>query len=161
LEQMAGTLAEPSAEMPRHAPRVQRTAIKPDSIGLLVGPRGANIKEIQATTGARISIDDHGVVLVYAADGPTAESALRRIHRQVGVVKAGSYYNGTVTGVKDFGAFVRINAVTEGLVPNVELSGAVEEGSAVVVKVLGADDRGRLRLSHKQAASVDTALIEF
>ncbi|MHC4897699.1 MAG: polyribonucleotide nucleotidyltransferase [Planctomycetota bacterium] len=161
LEQMAGTLAAPSAEMPRHAPRVQRTAIMPDSIGLLVGPRGANIKEIQATTGARVSIDDHGVVLVYAADGPTAESALRRIHRQVGVVKAGSYYNGTVTGVKDFGAFVRINAVTEGLVPNVELEGAVEEGSAVVVKVLGADDRGRLRLSHKQAVSVDTALIEF
>ncbi len=161
LEQMARTLAEPAKDMPKHAPRVQRTTIMPDSIGLLVGPRGTNIKEIQATTGARVSIDDHGVVLVYAADGPTAEHALQRIHSQVGIVKAGSFYNGTVTGVKDFGAFVRINAVTEGLVPKAELDTPLEEGSNVVVKVLGADDRGRLRLSHRQAAQVDPALIEF
>jgi len=161
LEEMTRTMAEPNREMPMHAPRVQRTNIMPDSIGLLVGPRGANIKEIQASTGARVSIDDHGVVLVYAADGLTAASALRRIHRQVGVVKAGGFYNGTVTGVKDFGAFVRINAVTEGLVPQVELAEQLQEGNEVVVKVLGADDRGRLRLSHKEAVGVDVALVEF
>jgi polyribonucleotide nucleotidyltransferase len=161
LEAMNQALSKPNKEMPKHAPRVQRTHIMPDSIGLLVGPRGQNIKEIQATTGARVSIDDHGVVLVYAADGLTADSALRRIHRQVGVVKAGGFYNGTVTGVKDFGTFVRINAVTEGLVPKAELADQLEEGAAVVVKVLGADDRGRLRLSHRAAVGVDTARVEF
>lgn len=161
LEAMNRALSQPSKEMPSHAPRVQRTHILPDSIGLLVGPRGQNIKEIQSSTGARVSIDDHGVVLVYAADGLTAASALRRIHRQVGVVKAGGFYNGTVTGVKDFGTFVRINAVTEGLVPKAELDDQLEEGATVVVKVLGADDRGRLRLSHRAAVGVDTALVEF
>ena len=89
------------------------------------------------------------------------KQALLRVHQDVGVVKAGSFYRGTVTGVKDFGCFVRINAVTEGLVPQAELGGELSEGSAVVVKVLGADDRGRLRLSHRAADGVDVALIEF
>src|SRR5690606_18209974 len=59
LAEMRKTIAEPAREMPRHAPRVSEVAIAPESIGILVGPRGATIKELQARTGARINVDDH------------------------------------------------------------------------------------------------------
>ena len=89
--------------------------------------------------------------------------------RAAGVLKVGRCYRGTVTGVKDFGAFVKINAVNEGLVPVEELErmpvraagDIAREGDEMLVAVLGADDRGRLRLSRRQALGVDEAQIEF
>ncbi|MCC6670632.1 MAG: polyribonucleotide nucleotidyltransferase [Planctomycetes bacterium] len=168
LGEMKKALAGPAPEMSRHAPRVQRLAIVPEAIGILVGPRGANIKAIQSSTGARVSVEDDGTVLVYAADGPSAKNALAAVRRAAGVVRRNGYYRGEVTGVKEFGIFVKINAVTEGLVPAEEIGerGAagpegLGEGAAVVVKVLGVDDRGRLRLSRKAALGVDEARIEF
>jgi polyribonucleotide nucleotidyltransferase len=91
------------------------------------------------------------------------------VQRAAGVLKVGRCYRGTVTGVKDFGAFVKINAVNEGLVPVEELdnkplrhaSDVAREGEEMVVCVLGADDRGRLRLSRKQALGVGDAQIEY
>ena len=85
------------------------------------------------------------------------------------MLRVGRCYRGTVTGVKDFGAFVRINAVNEGLVPIEELDhqhvrhpgDIAREGEEMIVVVLGADDRGRLRLSRKKALGVDDAQIEF
>jgi polyribonucleotide nucleotidyltransferase len=85
------------------------------------------------------------------------------------VLKIGRCYRGTVTGVKDFGAFVKINAANEGLVPIEELDrqpvrhagDIAREGEEMIVAVLGADDRGRLRLSRKQALGVDEAQIEY
>ena len=89
--------------------------------------------------------------------------------RAAGVLKIGACYRGTVTGVKDFGAFVRINAVNEGLVPIEELDDKpvrhagdiAREGEELVVCVLGADDRGRLRLSRRQALGAGEAQIEY
>ena len=98
-------------------------------------------------------------MLVYATDGHAARKAMQLVHRAAGVLKKGRCYRGTVTTVKDFGAFVRVNAVNEGLVPIEELddkpirhpSEVAREGEEMVVCVLGADDRGRLRLSRRAA----------
>jgi polyribonucleotide nucleotidyltransferase len=155
-------------EMSRHAPRVEKTAIMPDAVGLLVGPRGANIKAIQAATGARVSIDEDAIVRVYAADARAARAAMVKVWQSAGVVRAGRCYRGSVTGVKDFGVFVRINQLTEGLVPAEELGeqrtrpdDVAAIGDEMVVRVLGADSQGRLRLSRKEAIGVDETQIEY
>ncbi|MBK8097827.1 MAG: polyribonucleotide nucleotidyltransferase [Planctomycetes bacterium] len=168
LAEMQKTLAAP-AEPSRFVPRAARTAVMPDAIGALIGTRGANIKAITEATGAKVAVDDAGEVLVYATDQHSARRAMQMVQRAAGVLKVGRCYRGTVTGVKDFGAFVKINAVNEGLVPVEELDhGPVRhagdiarEGEEMLVCVLGADDRGRLRLSRRQALGVGEDQIEF
>lgn len=169
IKQMQKTLPEPNKRPAEHAPQVSKLHIMPGSVGILVGPRGATIKEIQAESEARISVDDHGQVLIYAAAGSAADKARRRVEQLVGVLETGGHYRGTVTGIKDFGAFVRINEVNEGLVrrehistqPFERIGEVLEQGAEVVVRVLGVDDRGSLRLSIKEAEGVDPALIRF
>ncbi len=168
LAEMQKTIAAP-AEPSRFVPRALRTAILPDAIGALIGARGANIKGITEQTGAKVSVDDRGAVLVYATDQHAAKRAMAMVQRAAGVLKVGHCYRGTVTGVKDFGAFVRVNAVNEGLVPIEELDDKpvrhagdiAREGEEMIVMVLGADDRGRLRLSRQQAKGVSEAQLEF
>jgi polyribonucleotide nucleotidyltransferase len=168
LAEMAKTIAAP-AEPSRFVPQALSIAIMPDAIGALIGARGANIKAITEASGARISVSDHGEVLIYATDQTSAARARTLVQRSAGVLKVGRCYRGTVTGVKDFGAFVKINAVNEGLVPVEELDknpvrhagDVAREGDEMIVVVLGADDRGRLRLSRRQALGVDEAQIEF
>jgi polyribonucleotide nucleotidyltransferase len=168
LAEMGKTIAAP-APPSRFVPKAARLAIMPDAVGALIGARGANIKAITAATGARVSVDDDGAVLIYATDQNSASRATMMVQRSAGVLKVGRCYRGTVTGVKDFGAFVKINAVNEGLVPVEELDkeyvqragDIAREGEEMIVAVLGADDRGRLRLSRRQALGVDDAQIEF
>ena len=168
LAEMKKTIAAP-AEPSRFVPRAMRLSIMPDAVGALIGARGANIKAITESTGAKVTVGDDGEVLVYATDQVSAQRARVLVQRSAGVLKVGRCYRGTVTGVKDFGAFVKINAVNEGLVPIEELdrvpvraaSDIAREGEEMIVAVLGADDRGRLRLSRRQALGVDEAQIEF
>jgi polyribonucleotide nucleotidyltransferase len=168
LAEMRKTISAPAAPS-RFVPRAMSIAIMPDAVGALIGTRGANIKAITQSSGARISVDDNGEVLIYATEQSSAQRAAILVQRSVGVLRVGRCYRGTVTGVKDFGAFVRINAVNEGLVPVEELDRApvrhagdiAREGEEMVVCVLGADDRGRLRLSRRQALGVDEAQIEY
>jgi polyribonucleotide nucleotidyltransferase len=168
LAEMQQTIAAP-AQPSRFVPRALRIAIMPDAVGALIGTRGANIKAITESSGARVSVDDSGEVLIYATELTSAQRAAIMVQRSAGVLKVGRCYRGTVTGVKDFGAFVRINAVNEGLVPIEELDrlpirhpgDVTREGEEMVVAVLGADDRGRLRLSRRQALGVDEAQIEY
>ena len=168
LAEMQTTLDEP-AQPSRFVPQAFHIAIMPDAVGALIGPRGANIKAITASTGARVSVDETGMVLIYATDQTSATKAKLLVQRSAGVLHVGRCYRGTVTGVKDFGAFVKINAVNEGLVPieelaneHLECAGDVAvEGEEMIVAVLGADDRGRLRLSRRQALGVGESLIEF
>ncbi|MCB9879755.1 MAG: polyribonucleotide nucleotidyltransferase [Planctomycetes bacterium] len=168
LGEMAKTITEP-AEPSRFVPRAHRVAIMPDAVGALIGARGANIKAITESTGARVTVDDDGAVLIFATDGQSAARARTMVQRTAGVLQVGRCYRGTVTGVKDFGAFVKINAVNEGLVPVEELDDKpvrhagdiAREGEEMIVAVIGADDRGRLRLSRRQALKVDEAQIEF
>lgn len=168
LAEMARTIAAPGTPS-RFVPQAFHLAIMPDAVGALIGARGANIKAITESTGARVSVDDTGSVLIYATDQTSAQRAKLMVQRSAGVLQVGCCYRGTVTGVKDFGAFVKINAVNEGLVPIEELdkqhvqraSDVAREGEEMIVTVLGADDRGRLRLSRRQALGVDEAQIEF
>ncbi|MFT4515276.1 MAG: polyribonucleotide nucleotidyltransferase [Planctomycetota bacterium] len=168
LAEMEKTLDEP-AQPSRFVPQAFHIAIMPDAVGALIGPRGANIKSITANTGARVSVDDTGAVLIYATDQTSASKAKLMVQRSAGVLHVGRCYRGTVTGVKDFGAFVKINAVNEGLVPIEELANehlesatdVAKEGEEMIVAVLGADDRGRLRLSRRQALGVGESQIEF
>jgi len=165
---MRKTLSAPATPS-RFVPRALRIAIMPDSVGALIGSRGANIKAITAATGARVSVDDNGLVLVYATSDTSARAASLMVARSAGVLKAGRCYRGTVTGIKDFGVFVRVNPVNEGLVPVEELDDkpvrhpgdVTREGEEMVVTVLGADDRGRLRLSRRKALGVGDDQIEF
>ena len=168
LGEMRKIIAAPQKPS-RFVPQAMSLPIMPDAIGALIGARGANIKAITESTGARVSVDDHGQVLIYATDQLSAQRARTLVQRAAGVLRVGRCYRGTVTGVKDFGAFVKINAVNEGLVPIEELDRVpvraagdiAREGDEMIVAVLGADDRGRLRLSRKQALGVDEAQIEF
>ncbi len=168
LGEMQKTIRAP-AEPSRFVPRALRTAIMPDAIGALIGTRGANIKGITEQTGAKVSVDDRGAVLVYATDPHAANRAMAMVQRAAGVLKKGRCYRGTVTTVKDFGAFVRVNAVNEGLVPVEELDDKpvrhagdiAREGEEMIVCVLGTDDRGRLRLSRRLAKGAGEAQIEF
>ena len=168
LGEMQKTITAPATPS-RFVPQAMRLSIMPDAVGALIGARGANIKAITESTGARVTVGDDGEVLIYATDVASATRARTLVQRSAGVLKVGRCYRGTVTGVKDFGAFVKINAVNEGLVPIEELdrmpvrsvSDIAREGEEMIVAVLGADDRGRLRLSRRQALGVDEAQIEF
>src|SRR5262249_32201224 len=147
LGEMAKIIAAPKPELAAQAPRVAKTAVMPSSLGALVGPRGANLRAIEGATGARVSVDDDGTVLVYAADARRAKKAMAMVQRTAGVLKANKLYHAVITGVKDFGAFARINDVNEGLIPSGQQGAQLAEGKEVVVKVHGTDGRGRLRLS--------------
>jgi len=168
LGEMQKTITAP-AQPSRFVPQAMRLSIMPDAVGALIGARGANITAITESTGARVTVGDDGEVLIYATDATSATRARTLVQRSAGVLKVGRCYRGTVTGVKDFGAFVKINAVNEGLVPIEELDrmpvrsvgDIAREGEEMIVAVLGADDRGRLRLSRRQALGVDEAQIEF
>jgi polyribonucleotide nucleotidyltransferase len=168
LGEMRKTIAEP-AKPSRFVPQAMRVAIMPDAVGALIGARGANIKAITESTKAKVSVGDDGEVLIYATEAHAAQRARTLVLRSAGVLQVGRCYRGTVTGVKDFGAFVKINAANEGLVPIEELDkqpvrhagDVAREGEEMIVTVLGADDRGRLRLSRKQALGVDDAQIEY
>ncbi len=168
LAEMAKVLAAPAPTLAPRAPRVMRTAILPDTIGVLIGPRGQTIKGIAGATGAQVNVDDDGVVRIYAAEEAVARKALRMVGKVAGVVRRGGYYTGTITRAESFGVFVRINEVVEGLVGRDELFAnrrepdrELSEGDEVVVRVIGVDSRGRLDLSLRAAIDVDPALVEF
>ena len=168
LAEMKKILAEPAKTLAPRAPRVIRTAIMPDSVAVLIGPRGQTIKGIGSATGATVNVDDDGVVRIYAAQEDVAKKALRMVGKVAGVVKRGGYYQGTVTKVESFGVFVRLNEVVEGLVGRDELfenhrepDRQFAQGDELFVRVIGCDSRGRLELSRRAAIGVDEALVEF
>jgi polyribonucleotide nucleotidyltransferase len=159
LGEMAKALAAPRADLKPHAPRVTSVRIAPGAIPELIGPRGANLKELRAQFGVEVAIDDAGWAMVYATDASRARSAVKRVRELAGVVQVNRLYRGRVTGVKEFGAFVQIFRSAEGLVHVSEwdaqrtdhLAAVVREGDSVVVRVLGTDERGKLRLSRRAA----------
>ncbi|MGA1606552.1 MAG: polyribonucleotide nucleotidyltransferase [Planctomycetota bacterium] len=168
LGEMAKILPAPAKELAPRAPRVVRTSIMPDHVATLIGPRGQTIKGIAAATGAQVNVDDDGLVRVYAAEESAARRALQMVGRTCGVVRRGGYYNGTVTKVESFGMFVRVNDVIEGLVGREELfenrhapDREFAPGDAVAIRVVGIDDRGKLKLSRRAAIGADEALFEW
>jgi len=167
LGEMAAALGKPRAELPANAPQAKTVRIRPNCIGLLIGPKGANIKAIQEESGAEVGVDESGLVTIYAKDGPSAQKALQMVRASAGEVQVGRVYRATVVSVKEFGAFVRIYPHVEGLVHVTnwaesrieDMREAALERDEILVKVLGTDERGRLVLSRKEALGTDPALV--
>jgi len=159
LRTMLSTISRPYEEISQWAPRLLRTQIPPDKIGLLIGPGGKTIRAIQEETGATIDVDDDGTVIVASADAASAKACMRRVEALTETVKIGKIYEGRVSSVKDFGAFVEILPGKDGLCHISELAdgyvGSVGDvcrvGDIIQVKVIAIDDQDRVKLSRKAA----------
>ncbi|MCH7687126.1 MAG: polyribonucleotide nucleotidyltransferase, partial [Planctomycetes bacterium] len=157
LKTMLTAIPRPRREISPYAPRLTQTKIDPEKIGLLIGPGGKTIRAIQEETGAQIDIQDDGTVTVAAADVSAAEEALARIEALTEDIKVGRIYSGTVSSVKDFGAFIEIAPGKDGLCHISELSdGFVKSvsdicgvGDKIEVKVISVDEQNRVKLSRR------------
>ncbi|MBX9792019.1 MAG: polyribonucleotide nucleotidyltransferase [Pirellulales bacterium] len=159
LKNMLGAIARPRPEISAYAPRLLRTHIDPEKIGLLIGPGGKTIRAIQEQTGATIEVEDDGTVTIASADSEGAKAALRRVEALTETVQVGKIYEGRVTSIKDFGAFVEILPGKDGLCHISELSdeyvNSVHDicklGDYMPVKVILIDDQDRVKLSRRAA----------
>ncbi len=159
IEMIEAEIAEPRAELSKHAPRMLSTHIQPDKIGRLIGPGGKTIRMLEETTGATITVEEDGTVFLSAVGSGKAEKALEEVEKLCAEVKVGQIYTGRVSTVKDFGAFVEVIPGQDGLCHISELSDGfvdkvsdiVKVGDTVRVKVLLIDDQGRVKLSRKAA----------
>jgi polyribonucleotide nucleotidyltransferase len=167
LNEMKKALARPRPDLAPLAPRIAVLHIRPHRIRDLIGPGGRNIQDVQASTGVRIDVNDEGLVRIYAGEAGALAQATRRVRDLTGEPEVGKYYRGTVTGVKEFGCFVRLFQGIEGLVhvseladgPVRDVASVAAEGDSMVVKVLGADG-GRIQLSRRAARGVGEGEIE-
>ncbi|MEM9883156.1 MAG: S1 RNA-binding domain-containing protein, partial [Planctomycetota bacterium] len=131
----------------------------PEKIGKLIGPGGKTIRGIQEATGATIEVEEDGTVYISAVGGGKAEAALEEVEKLCAEVKEGALYNGRVTSVKDFGAFIEVIPGQDGLCHISELkdgyvekvSDVVKVGDEVRVKVILIDEQGRVKLSRRAA----------
>ena len=158
LGEMAKALTSARDGLADSAPKITTMSIPVDKIRDIIGPGGKIIREICETTGAKIDIDDDGTVKVAAVTGASGEAAVARIKDIVAEPELGVIYNGKVVKTVDFGAFVNFLGAKDGLVHISELqNGRTEkttdickEGDMVKVKVIGFDDRGKVKLSMKR-----------
>ncbi len=159
LDYMESVIPAPREEMSKHAPRITSVKIDPDKIGELIGPGGKNIRRITELSGAQIDIEEDGTVNIFATNGEALDIALLEVQMIAAEPEIGMLYEGHVTGVKDFGAFVEILPGKDGLCHISELAdfrvGSVEDickvGDTMWVKCIGIDDRGRVKLSRREA----------
>lgn len=157
LGEMSKALSAARAELGEHAPRIETFKIPTDKIREVIGTGGKVIREIVEKTGAKINIEDDGSVKVASADGESIKAAINWIKSIASDPEVGQIYEGTVVKVMDFGAFVNFFGAKDGLVHISQLaanrvqktSDVVKEGDKVKVKLLGMDERGKVRLSMK------------
>jgi polyribonucleotide nucleotidyltransferase len=155
LGEMAKALSGAREEVSANAPRITTFSIPRDKIREVIGTGGKVIREICEVTGAKIDIEDDGTIKVAAVDQTVADRAIEWIRSIVAEPEVGEIYTGKVVKVVDFGAFVNFLGSRDGLVHISELNDGrpstvtevVNEGDEVKVKVLGVDDRGKVRLS--------------
>ena len=157
LGEMAKVLATHRPELSPYAPRIITIQIKPDKIGDIIGPKGKTIRGIQDATGARISVEDSGIITIAAVGGEAGERAREMVAAIVAEPEIGKVYEGQIKSITAFGAFVEIIPGVEGLLHISELQHArtertedvVKKGEMVKVKLLDVDERGRMKLSRK------------
>jgi polyribonucleotide nucleotidyltransferase len=150
-------LRQPRSAISLHAPRLLTVKINPEKIGLLIGPGGKTIKGIQEATGAKLDIEDDGTVYISHSEAAGAEAAKRRVEALTEEVRVGKVYDGKVTSIKDFGAFIEILPGRDGLCHISELDdkyvGKVDDvckvGDHIQVKVIAIDEHDRVKLSRK------------
>ncbi|HXM70563.1 MAG TPA: S1 RNA-binding domain-containing protein, partial [Thermoanaerobaculia bacterium] len=157
LGEMAKAITGSREGVSKHAPRITTLHIPKDKIREVIGTGGKVIREICEVTGAKIDIEDDGTVKVAAVDETAAQAAVDWIRNIVAEPEVGAIYRGKVVKLVDFGAFVNFLGSRDGLVHVSEMapyrvkqpSDVAKVGDQVYVKVLGVDDRGKVRLSMK------------
>ncbi|MES2300943.1 MAG: polyribonucleotide nucleotidyltransferase, partial [Pseudomonadota bacterium] len=155
LGEMTKALGEARTELSAHAPRIESLQIDKSKIRDIIGTGGKVIREIVATTGAKVDIDDEGLIKISSSDTAQIEAAKAWILGIVEEAEVGKIYDGKVVNIVDFGAFVNFMGGKDGLVHVSEMKNerverpqdVVKEGQAVKVKVLEIDPRGKVRLS--------------
>jgi len=156
LSEMNDALSE-SGEFSVHAPRIETMHIPTDKIREVIGSGGKVIREIVEISGAKVDINDDGVIKIASPNGEAIQKAYDMIHSIVAEPEEGHIYKGTVVKIVDFGAFVNFFGKRDGLVHVSQIenrrlnhpSDVLKEGQDVWVKLLGFDDRGKVRLSMK------------
>jgi polyribonucleotide nucleotidyltransferase len=159
LGRMAEALVKPRMEMSPYAPRITTIYVKTDKIRDVIGSGGKNIRGITEATGVTIDIEDSGKINIASHDMAACEQAIKMIRDLTAEAEEGKLYMGTVKKVMDFGAFVEIFPGTDGLVHISELdtervknvSDILREGDKVLVKCIGIDKQGKIKLSRKEA----------
>ena len=159
LGEMKKSIENARDSIAENAPRFIQHKISPSKIRDIIGPGGKIVKGIQAETGAKIEIEDSGIINISSADQKSAEAALALVREITQEVEIGTVYDGTVVNIVDFGAFVEVLPNTQGLVHISEISkervnkveDVLNEGQVVRVKAIGFDKRGKLKLSIKAA----------
>ena len=157
LSEMENAIKKSRIDVADHAPRIVTMQISTDKIKDVIGSGGKVIKEMVEQTGAKISVEDSGIITIASADKNAIESAQERIHLIVDDPEVGQIYKGKVVKVVDFGAFVNFFGPKDGLVHISQLSNertsnvtdVVNENEEAYVKLIGFDDRGKARLSMK------------
>ncbi|WP_254492819.1 polyribonucleotide nucleotidyltransferase [Bartonella sp. B1099] len=157
LHEMGKALTSARAELSEFSPRIEVMNIAVDKIRDVIGSGGKVIREIVEQTGAKINIEDDGTIKIASADAKTIEAAKRWIHSIVDEPEVGAIYQGTVVKTADFGAFINFFGSRDGLVHISQLASeritkttdVVKEGDKVWVKLMGFDERGKVRLSMK------------
>ena len=156
---MEQAINAPRGDISEFAPRIHTIKINPDKIKDVIGKGGSVIRALTEETGTTIEIEDDGTVKIAATDGDKAQHAIRRIEEITAEIEVGRIYNGKVTRIVDFGAFVAIGGGKEGLVHISQIADKrvekvtdyLQMGQEVPVKVLEVDRQGRVRLSIKEA----------
>ncbi|MCA1490218.1 polyribonucleotide nucleotidyltransferase [Sinorhizobium alkalisoli] len=157
LGEMAKAISESRGQLGEFAPRIEVMNIPVDKIREVIGSGGKVIREIVEKTGAKINIEDDGTVKIASASSKEIEAARKWIHSIVAEPEVGQVYEGTVVKTADFGAFVNFFGARDGLVHISQLAServakttdVVKEGDKVWVKLMGFDERGKVRLSMK------------
>jgi polyribonucleotide nucleotidyltransferase len=157
LREMAAAIAQPRHGVKETAPRITVITIPKDKIREVIGTGGKVIREITEKTGCKIDIEDDGTIKVAATEASAAEAAIKWIKSITSEPEVGVIYEGKVVKIAEFGAFVNFFGARDGLVHISELAPrrvakvgeVVREGEEVKVKVLGIDERGKVRLSMK------------
>jgi len=157
IGKMEEAIAAPRADLSQHAPRILTMRVNVDEIGMVIGPGGKTIRDMQEKTGATINIEDDGTVTIAHLDAAGGEAALEMVKNLVAKPEVGKVYKGKVKSIKNFGAFIEILPGKEGLLHISKIAkeriNRVEDvlqlGDEVEVKLLGLDDNGKMDLSRK------------
>ena len=164
LDAMDGALPSARTDLSQYAPRIISVSVNPEKIGEIIGPKGKTIRAIQEETGAKIDIEDSGVVKIAAVSGEAGIRAREMIEAIAQEPEVGRIYEGPVKNTTTFGAFIEIFPGTEGLCHISELTegrvarteDVLKVGEITRVKLLAIDEKGRLRLSRRAALADNT-----
>lgn len=160
LKEMLKTLSEPRAQLKPNAPKMEIVTIPKEFIGAIIGPGGKNIQQLQEDTDTTITIEEvdrEGIIEISGTDYSKIEMAVKRIRAIAFVPEVGDTYDGLVKSIQPYGAFVEIAPGTDGLLHISEITHhrlksveeELKEGDRIQVKLIGKDDRGKLKLSRK------------